>query len=208
MRIDSCAGRTTLRGCQPARLACAALALFCLGCGGARVEPPSAAANAAQTRAKASAWSLTSKAFREGQRIPIKYTADGANASPDLEWTAPPAGIVELALICDDPDAPRGTWVHWVMYALPAALRSLPEAVPKTETLPKLGGAKQGRGSSGSVGYDGPSPPKGPTHHYYFRLYALNAKVALPPGAQRADLDRAMEGRVLAQTELMGTYSR
>lgn len=190
------------------RLVLTALIPCCLGCGGARVEPPTAAANAAQPHAKTSAWSLTSKAFREGERIPVRYTADGANVSPDLEWTAPPAGAVELALICDDPDAPRGTWVHWVMYALPANRRSLPEAVPKTEMLPKLSGAKQGRGSSGSVGYDGPSPPKGPTHHYYFRLYALSAKVTLPPRAQRADLDRAMKGHVLAQIELMGAYSR
>ena len=178
-----------------------------LGCGGAQGARPNGV-GAGPRRGSPTAWSLTSRAFRNNGRIPPKYTADGQNVSPDLTWAAPPSGTVELALICDDPDAPRGTWTHWVLYALPASQRSLPQAVPKTETIPALGGAKQGRNSFGAIGYDGPSPPKGPAHHYHFVLYALNAKVTLSPGAQKSDLERAMKSHIIAQAELVGLYSR
>jgi hypothetical protein len=197
--------------CRWALLAPCALLLAVaanLGYGGGQIGKLSAAAAATARQSKVGGWSLTSKAFRNNQRIPVKYTADGQNVSPDLNWTAPPSGTAELALICDDPDAPRGTWTHWVLYALPTARRSLPEAVPRSLTLPRLGGAKQGRTSSGGIGYEGPAPPKGPVHHYHFKLYALDAKVILPPGAQKADLERAMKAHVLAQAELVGLYSR
>jgi len=178
-----------------------------LGCGGAQ-GARSTGAGAGPRRTSPATWPLTSRAFKNNARIPPKYTADGRNVSPDLTWAAPPGGTVELALICDDPDAPRGTWTHWVLYALPASQRSLAEAVPKTETLPAVGGAKQGRNSFGATGYDGPSPPKGPVHHYHFVLYALNAKMTLSPGAQKPDLERAMKGHIIAQAELVGLYSR
>jgi hypothetical protein len=115
---------------------------------------------------------------------------------------------VEFALICNDPDAPGGNWVHWVLYALPADVRSLPEGVSPAKTLSELGGARQGRNDFGGVGYRGPCPPKGPAHHYHFRLYALEAHPDLPPAASEADLLKAMEGHLLAGAELVGLYSR
>ncbi len=169
---------------------------------------PPAGASGAPARSTAARWSLTSRAFRHNGRIPPKYTCDGKDVSPDLSWTAPPTGAVQLALICDDPDAPRGNFTHWVLYALPAGRRSLPEAVPTSDTLPKLGNAKQGRNSFDAIGYRGPCPPKGPAHRYRFRLYALNAALNLPPGLQRGELEKAMKGHILGQTELVGLYSR
>jgi len=160
------------------------------------------------TEAKKVAWTLSSSAFKDGARIPRKYTCDGEDVSPALSWTAPAAKTAELALICDDPDAPRGTFTHWVLYALPASAASLPENVAKTETLPKLGGAKQGKNSAGRIGYMGPCPPSGPAHHYHFMLYALEEKVDPKPGATAKDLRKAMEGHVLGQTELVGLYGR
>ncbi|NIM06867.1 MAG: YbhB/YbcL family Raf kinase inhibitor-like protein [Armatimonadetes bacterium] len=153
-------------------------------------------------------WSLTSTAFSQEAAIPQKHTADGADVSPELSWSAPPEGTVELALICNDPDAPAGDWIHWVLYGLSPDIRTLPEAVPTSGTLPDLGGAKQGRNDFGRIGYGGPSPPKGPTHHYHFRLYALDAPVNLSTGATAAELKGAMEGHILGETELVGLYSR
>jgi len=154
------------------------------------------------------AWTLSSTAFKNGERIPRKYTGDGDDVSPPLSWTSPLAKTVELALICDDPDAPRGTFTHWVLYGLPASTTALPENVAKTETLPRLGAAKQGRNSAGNIGYLGPSPPPGPVHHYHFILYALDAKLDLKPGATAKDLRKVMGGHALGQTELVGLYSR
>jgi Raf kinase inhibitor-like YbhB/YbcL family protein len=193
------------------RLWFAAMAMLCLAVptGGCRpqsqAEPPPAGQ---EKEAKRVAWILSSTAFKDGARIPRKHTGDGEDVSPPLSWTAPPAKTVELALICDDPDAPRGTFNHWVLYALPASATALPEAVPKTETLPALGGAKQGRNSAGRIGYLGPAPPPGPVHHYHFILHALDANIALRPGATQQDLREAMKGHTLGQTELVGTYSR
>jgi hypothetical protein len=125
-----------------------------------------------------------------------------------LSWTAPPAKTAELALICDDPDAPRGTFTHWVLYALPASTTLLGENVAKTETLPKLSGAKQGKNSAGGIRYMGPCPPSGPAHHYHFVLCALDAKVDLKPGATAKELRKAVEGHVLGEAELVGLYGR
>ncbi len=154
------------------------------------------------------AWTLTSSAFKEGARIPRRYTCEGENVSPPLSWTAAPAKTAELTLVCDDPDAPRGTFVHWVLYGLPATTILLPEAMPTTETLPKLGGAKQGKNGTGTVGYTGPCPPPGPMHHYHFILYALDAKLDLKPGATVEQLRKAMKEHIVGQTELVGLYSR
>lgn len=149
---------------------------------------------------------LRSSAFIASGTIPRKHTCDGADLSPALEWTGVPEGARTLALICDDPDAPVGTWVHWVLYNLPADVTRLPEGIPSTETIEQ--GASQGVNDFGRIGYGGPCPPPGKPHRYFFRLYALDAKVALSPGAKKKDLLKAMKNHVLEQTELMGTYGR
>ncbi len=149
---------------------------------------------------------LTTSAFEPGSDIPARFTCDGRDVSPALTWTAPPDGTESFALIVDDPDAPRKTWVHWVLYDLPATARGLPEAVARDGALPS--GARQGRNDFGHVGYGGPCPPPGPAHRYCFTLYALDTKLPLPAGATRAHLDRAMRGHVLAHAELTGRYRR
>ncbi len=115
---------------------------------------------------------LTSTAFQKGETIPKQYTGDGADQSPPLRWSEPPSGTKSIALICDDPDAPRGTWVHWVLFNLPPQTRELEEGVPTTATLGN--GAKQGKNDFGNIGYGGPAPPKGKPHRYFFKLYALD----------------------------------
>lgn len=154
------------------------------------------------------AWPLTSTAFADNTRIPDKYTGEGENISPPLKWGEPPAGTVEYALIGHDPDAPSGNWIHWVLYGLGKEKRSLPEAQPKTKTLPDLGSAKQGLNSSQKIGYSGPMPPPGKVHHYHFRLYALKDPITLAPGASEGELQKALQGHILAETELVGLYSR
>lgn len=149
---------------------------------------------------------LKTSAFANGGDIPSIFTCDGADDSPALQWTEPPVPTQSFALIVDDPDAPRGTWVHWVLYDLPATARELPEGVPPEATLPS--GARQGRNDFKKIGYGGPCPPPGPAHRYFFRLFALDRALGLQPGARRADVDRAMEGHILARAEVMGRYRR
>jgi Raf kinase inhibitor-like YbhB/YbcL family protein len=149
---------------------------------------------------------VTSSAFAEGQPIPAKYTCDGEDISPPLKWGSIPQGAKSLALICDDPDAPAGTWVHWVLYDLPATVAELPERVPMTETIPN--GGKQGINDFKRVGYGGPCPPRGGPHRYFFKLYALDAELQLKAKATKKELVRAMEGHILAEGQLMGTYKR
>lgn len=148
---------------------------------------------------------ITSSAFAEGGMIPSKYTCDGANVSPPLQWDAVPEGTKSIALISDDPDAPMGTWVHWVLFNLPAQTRELPENVPPDETLPN--GAKQGITDFGRVGYGGPCPPSG-THRYFFKIYALDTELQIDTGAGKHGLLKAMEGHILGQGQLMGKYKR
>ncbi len=149
---------------------------------------------------------IVSPAFSAGGTIPKKFTCDGANNSPQLTWTDPPAKTQSFALIMDDPDAPVGTWVHWVIYDLPANARELAEGVSKQEQLPS--GATQGRNDFGKIGYGGPCPPPGKAHRYFFKLYALDAKLGLKFGATKSDVERSMQAHLLAQTELMGRYGR
>ncbi|MCS7046079.1 MAG: YbhB/YbcL family Raf kinase inhibitor-like protein [Gemmataceae bacterium] len=149
---------------------------------------------------------LQSSAFADGSPIPKKYTGDGPDVSPPLEWTDIPPGTQSLVLICDDPDAPRKTWVHWVLYNLPAGTTSLAEAVPPTSTLPN--GAVHGTNDFGRLGYGGPAPPRGKPHRYFFKLYALDAPLKLPAGATKAQVEQAMKGHVLAEAQWMGTYQR
>lgn len=152
------------------------------------------------------AFSIVSPAFGAGASIPRAFTADGTDVSPALTWTDPPQGTQAFALICDDPDAPVGTWVHWLIWNVPPAARGLPQGVPTTRTL--ADGSAQGKNDFGRIGYGGPSPPRGKPHRYFFRLYALKEKLTLAPGATRRELDRAMEGKVLASVEFAGTYQR
>ena len=152
---------------------------------------------------------VTSTAFEPGKSIPKKYSGDGDDVSPPLAWSKVPEGTKELVLICDDPDAPVGTWTHWVLYKIPADTTSLPEGLPREKTLKTPAGAVQGVNSwpSDNLGYRGPKPPSG-THRYFFRLYALDAPVTLPPGADKKALTAAIKDHVLAGGELMGTYKR
>jgi Raf kinase inhibitor-like YbhB/YbcL family protein len=149
---------------------------------------------------------LTSTAFSEGAAIPAKYTCDGKNVSPPLKWTGVPAGAKSLALIADDPDAPVGTWVHWVLYDLPATATELAEDAPKSQYV--AGSARQGLNDFRHLGYGGPCPPHGKPHRYFFKLYALDASLDLKPGATKKELELAMDKHILAQAQLMGIYQR
>jgi Raf kinase inhibitor-like YbhB/YbcL family protein len=148
---------------------------------------------------------LISTAFNDGEMIPGKYTCDGANVSPPLSWSGVPANAKALALICDDPDAPGKTWVHWVVYDLPAGTGSLPENVSNEANIAT--GGKQGTSDFRKVGYDGPCPPSG-AHRYYFKIYALDGPTPLNPGATKDQLLKAIEGHVVAQGQLLGKYQR
>lgn len=150
-------------------------------------------------------FTLTSSAFKEGEMIPMKYTCDGADVSPPLAWSDPPEGTGSFALISDDPDAPVGTWVHWVMYNIPADVSELPEGVPADKELKS--GAVQGVNDFRKFGYGGPCPPGG-THRYFFKLYALGTELNLNPGATKADVEEAVRGHILGEARLMGRYSR
>jgi len=149
---------------------------------------------------------LTSSAFSEGSPIPKRYTCDGEDLSPPLKWSGAPQNAKSLALICDDPDAPAGTWVHWVLYNVPATTTELPEGMPTSEVV--LGGAQQGVNDFRRVGYGGPCPPRGSPHRYFFRLYALDITLNLKPRASKQGVVSAMQGHILAEGQLMGTYRR
>ncbi len=149
---------------------------------------------------------LTSPFFADGEPIPRQFTADDADVSPVLNWQGAPAGVKSFALICDDPDAPAGTWVHWLIYRIPPEATGLQAEAPRSGALPN--GARQGVNSSGAIGYEGPAPPAGQVHHYSFRIYALDAMPDLKPGATKEQLMAAMEGHILAQGELTGLYKR
>jgi Raf kinase inhibitor-like YbhB/YbcL family protein len=148
---------------------------------------------------------LKSSVFKAGEMIPRKHTCDGEDISPQLSWGKTPDGTKELVLICDDPDAPMGTWVHWVIYGMPSSTTGLTENFPKKDTAQ---GAVQGKNSFGKVGYGGPCPPHGSTHRYYFKLYAIDKALNLNPKATKDEVTKAIEGHILAKGELMGRYGR
>jgi hypothetical protein len=152
------------------------------------------------------AFELTSSAFKSGDPIPRRYTCEGEDLSPPLHWSVPPAATKSLVIIADDPDAPVGTWVHWVIYDLPLDLRGLTEAVPPKDRLPN--GALQGLNDFKRVGYGGPCPPPGKPHRYYFTLYALGVTLNLKPRASKAQVLDASKGHVLAEAQLMGRFGR
>ncbi len=151
---------------------------------------------------------LSSPAFSNGTAIPSKHTCEGADVSPELRWTQAPPGTKSLALIVDDPDAPVGDWVHWVLYDVSATARMLPEGVPASGKLESPAAARQGKNDFGKLGWGGPCPPPGKPHRYFFRLHALDVVTGLEPGATKAEVERAMKGHVLAKAELYGTYAR
>lgn len=179
------------------------MAFFALVLGGCGTGPTPAAP--AEKGGQAMAFELTSNAFSQGDSIPAKYTCDGQDISPPLGWSDPPEGTRSFALINDDPDAPVGTWDHWVIYNVPSEARSLPEAVSSDAELPD--GSRNGQNSWRRLGYGGPCPPSG-THRYFFKLYALDTSLGLEPGAGKQQVLTAMEGHILGQAELMGVYSR
>lgn len=180
-----------------------ALGLLLAGCAaGNKPSTPALAAGATGQM------QVSSAVFNPGAAIPQKYTCQGEDSSPSISWSAPPDGTKSLALIMDDPDAPGGTWVHWVVYNLPSMTTDLVEGASQAKAaafkLPE--GAKQGKTSFNRMDYGGPCPPSG-THHYYFHLYALDT-VLNGDGLDKAAVMKAMDGHVLAQGELMGTYSK
>ena len=149
---------------------------------------------------------LTSPAFASGAAIPAEFTCKGADRSPELSWSGAPKSTVTYALIVDDPDAPGGTFFHWVAYNIPANKTSLPAGVPQGAEIP--GGGKQGMNSFGHLGYNGPCPPPGKTHHYRFHLYALDSELNIGDKADAAAIQSGFKGHVLADTELTGTFER
>lgn len=175
---------------------------------GCRVSAGLAAAVSAAAPAARSegAMQITSKLIPPDGQFPKRETCDGPDTSPPLAWSGAPPETKSFALMLDDPDAPSGTFTHWVLWNLPAAAHELPENLPKTPQLPD--GALQGRNDFGNAGYGGPCPPPGKPHRYFFRLYALDNAPALKPGASRGELERAMEGHILARGELRARYGR
>lgn len=149
---------------------------------------------------------LESTAFRGSEKIPAQYTCEGKDLSPALSWKGLPQETKYLALIMDDPDAPMGTWVHWVLYNIPSTVTQLAEGVSTQETLPN--GARQGINDFKKLGYGGPCPPPGKPHRYFFKLYALDAMLELPAKATKAQLVGAMKNHILAETQLIGLYQR
>ena len=170
-----------------------------------RANAPASTRPAQQEEEPTMVLHLTSSAFREGEPIPVRYTCAGEDISPELHWSGTPTGTASFALIMDDPDAPRRTWDHWVVYNLPADTIALPEAIEADIDLP--GNAIHGTNSWRRRDYGGPCPPSG-THRYFFKLFALDTILDLGPGAAKADLLDAMAGHVLAEAQLMGTFQQ
>ena len=152
------------------------------------------------------ALTVSSSSFTSGGEIPKKFTCEGQDSSPQLSWSGAPSGVQAFALIADDPDAPTGTWTHWVVYDLPGTATSLAEGYAKSEQLPD--GSKQGRNDFRKIGYNGPCPPAGKSHRYFFKIYALDRQLKLKPGANRNEIEKAMQGHIQAHGEYMGTYRR
>jgi Raf kinase inhibitor-like YbhB/YbcL family protein len=151
-------------------------------------------------------FAITTTAFPKGGEIPKKYTCDGPDLSPELSWSNSPSGTQSFALIVDDPDAPVGTWTHWILWNIPPATTTLREGVAKEQSLSD--GTRQGKNDFKKIGYGGPCPPPGKPHRYFFRLYALSTKLDLKAGATRGELEDAMHGHTLGDAEVMGTYGR
>jgi Raf kinase inhibitor-like YbhB/YbcL family protein len=165
-----------------------------------------AKAETPQKGAPSMTFTLRSSDFANGGEIPRRFTCDGEDRSPTLEWSDAPAGTKSFALIADDPDAPAGTWVHWVIFNIPGGVHSLTGGVEQKEQL--ADGTRQGRNDFRKTGYNGPCPPPGKPHRYFFKLYALSTDLALAPGATKSEVERAVEGHTLGRAEWMGRYKR
>lgn len=174
--------------------------------GGAAEQRQSPAAPKELGGTQTMTFQITSIAFQSGARIPTQYTGDGPDVSPPLHWKDAPAAAKSFALICDDPDAPGGTWVHWVVWNIPADKTELAENVQKTKEL--ADGTRQGTNDFRKIGYNGPAPPKGPEHRYLFKLYALDGPLTLAAGSGKSDLLESMQGHTLAEAQLIGRYKR
>ena len=197
--------RERLENCRNlALLLCGALLLaFVVGNSSERAH--AAVAQAAAQKTAEAKFQLTSSSFDADAAIPAKYTCDGAGVSPALAWTEPPAGTQSFALVMDDPDVPKKTVIHWLLYDLPATTRALPEGVPTKAKLPD--GSRQGKNDPGKIGYSGPCPQQGgAAHHYFFKLYALDYQTGLKPKAKGADVEKAIKGHILAQAELIARF--
>ena len=149
---------------------------------------------------------IKSSAFQNGAKIPTRYTCDSLNLSPSLSWAGAPVATRSFALICEDPDAPSGTFILWVIFNIPKEKNGLEENIPRKELLPD--GTAQGKNSSGRIGYTGPCPPPGKPHRYFFRLYCLDTKFSLKQPVNKTELEMAMNGHILAETQVFGTYQR
>ena len=150
--------------------------------------------------------SISGDGFKEGGTIPDEFTCEGKDISPSLSWEGMPAGTKSISLIMDDPDCSEGTFVHWVLYNIPGQTLMLPKGIPHNKTL--ADGSMQGMTDFGRAGYGGPCPPSGKPHRYYFKVYALDIKINLPPGASKNQLESSMKGHILASGELIGKYQR
>lgn len=173
---------------------------------GALSGSPTSAASSSRNGENNVALTLSSKSFANGGEISKRFTCDAEDVSPELSWNEAPAGTKSFALLADDPDAPVGNWNHWVLWNLPPESRSLPEGVSKVPQLPD--GSQQGLNDFPKVGYNGPCPPPGKPHRYYFKLFALDAKLSLKEKSGKRELEAAMKGHTLAQAEWMGHYGR
>jgi Raf kinase inhibitor-like YbhB/YbcL family protein len=150
------------------------------------------------------ALNLQSAAFREGEKIPVRYTCNGENVSPPLRWSKADASVKSWCIFLEDPGAPSGTFTHWVIFNIPPDVNYLPEGLPRSGQLPNR--ALQGKNDTGRTGYSGPCPPPGPAHHYYFNLYALDRMLSLPAGASKKDVWNSMRNHIIAQGRLGGIY--
>ena len=181
------------------------LMMLASACAQKTAAPTENSATRAASPNQLPAIAITSSAFQNGGAIPRQYTCDGVNVSPPLEWSGLPKSTKTIAIIADDPDAPAGTWVHWVIYNLPGDTIGMVENLPPTEEI--KGGGAQGKNDFEKIGYGGPCPPSG-THRYFFKLYALDTELPLKPGAGKADVEKAAAGHILAQAQLIGTYRK
>jgi Raf kinase inhibitor-like YbhB/YbcL family protein len=163
-------------------------------------------AKAAEPVVKDKAFTISSSSFSAGGEIPKKFSCDDTDVSPELSWTGAPAGVRSFAMIADDPDAPAGTWIHWVLFDLPPQTAELLEGVPKVDEVPT--GGRQGRNDFGKIGYNGPCPPPGKPHRYFFKLYALDQMLNLKAGVSKKEVEQAMQGHILGTAELTGKYRR
>ncbi len=190
-------------------LVCSATSLLFLACSRPESRPNAADNDSVAAIPQPASFKLTSSALRAGDSIPVQFTCDGANQSPPLSWAGAPPGTKSFALVVDDPDAPGGTFVHWVIYNVPATADSLPPGIASGVHVPELGEARQAEnGFNKALGYGGPCPPKGPAHDYHFRLFALDRVLDVKAPASRDDVVEAMQGHEVGHTQLVAPYSR